>query len=575
MANTIESDKIFIKSIFEMWYRIPEYQRPYVWGTDQINDLLDDVSFAQQQNKDSEYFLGSIVFQKKQIHSSDGSEYTENDLLDGQQRLTTLFLLTAVIRDITDNKIRKATCQKSIFQEANPDDNIPERLRIVFDIRDEVRDFIDKYVKEENGTKKDKLKELSKNSKDLSIKNMATAILEMHKYFRNSEISIDEFFPYFRNKVLMIYVASEELEDAFKLFTIMNDRGIKLRNSDILKAMNLREISDDTKRNNYAKDWEDIESYFEENFDTFLAHLRTVLVKDKARLNLLDEFEKNIYAPTKYDRETKTYTKLVPLLNKGEDTFEYIKKYKQYYIELFDTSHYDEYSSYKFDNLLTVMRATLPADFWISPLLRFYDKFGNEKLFDFLKKLDNKFSYDWIIQYTPTTRLENMGKIIDRIGSVSSTDELFESNVFDVEEHKLLNILEEDIYGRRFARYILYKLDYLYSGEDEKMSVPKTISVEHILPQNPKEGSQWKKDFTDIQIEENKHKIGNLVLISRRKNSSQGNLDYDKKKEKYFQKNIDLFRNSLRILTLNDTWTPKELEENQRSVIEELKKHYC
>jgi uncharacterized protein with ParB-like and HNH nuclease domain len=47
-----------------MWYRIPEYQRPYVWGIDQINDLLDDIYSAQQQNKDSEYFLGSIVFQK-------------------------------------------------------------------------------------------------------------------------------------------------------------------------------------------------------------------------------------------------------------------------------------------------------------------------------------------------------------------------------------------------------------------------------------------------------------------------------------------------------------------------------
>lgn len=575
MANTIESDKIFIKSIFEMWYRIPEYQRPYVWGIDQINDLLDDISFAQQQNKDSEYFLGSIVFQKKLIVSNDGSEYTENDLLDGQQRLTTLFLLTAVIRDITDNKTRKTTCQNSIFQEANPDDNIPERLRIVFDIRDEVRDFIDQYVKAEDGTKKEKLNDLSQNSKDLSIKNMATAILEIHKYFKNNDISINDFFPYFRNKVLMIYVASEELEDAFKLFTIMNDRGIKLRNSDILKAMNLREISDDTKRNNYAKDWEDIESYFEENFDVFLSHLRTVLVKDKARLNLLDEFEKNIYAPTKYNRETKVYTKLPPLLKKGEETFDYIKKYKQYYIELFETSHYDEYSSYKFDNLLTVMKSTLPADFWISPLLRFYDKFNNDRLFEFLKKLDNKFSYDWIIQYTPTTRIENMGKIINKIDSVKSVDELFESDIFEVEESKLLNILNEDIYSRRFARYVLYKLDYLYSGKDEKMSVPKTISVEHVLPQNPKDNSQWKKDFTDIEIEENKHKIGNLVLISRRKNSSQGNLDYDKKKEKYFQKNIDLFRNSIRILTLNDSWTLETLQENQTSVIKTLRTHYC
>ncbi|MFY4840916.1 DUF262 domain-containing protein [Aliarcobacter butzleri] len=575
MANTIESDKIFIKSIFEKWYRIPEYQRPYVWGVDQINDLLDDISFAQQQNKDSEYFLGSIVFQKKLIKNSDGTEYIENDLLDGQQRLTTLLLLTAVIRDITENKTRKITCQKSIFQEANPDDNVPERLRIVFDIRDEVRDFINNYVKEDGGTKKEDLNDLAQSLKDLSIKNMATAILEMHKYFKNNEISIDDFFPYFRNKVLMIYVASEELEDAFKLFTIMNDRGIKLRNSDILKAMNLREVTDDTKRNNYAKNWEDIESYFEEDFDVFLSHLRTILVKDKARLNLLDEFEKNIYSPSKYNRETKTYTKLPPLLNKGEETFKYINKYKQYYIELFDTSHYDQYSSYKLDNLLTVMKATLPADFWISPLLRFYDKFKKDRLFEFLKKLDNKFSYDWIIQFTPTTRIENMAKIISQIDLVQSVDDLFASDVFEVNENKLINILRDDIYGRRFARYVLYKLDYLYSSKDDKMNIPKTISVEHILPQNPKDGSQWKKDFTDIQIDDNKHKIGNLVLISRSKNSSQGNLDYDKKKEKYFQKNIDLFRNSLRILTLNDTWTPEKLQENQKNVIEKLRTYYC
>ncbi|MDD2639901.1 MAG: HNH endonuclease family protein [Arcobacteraceae bacterium] len=250
-------------------------------------------------------------------------------------------------------------------------------------------------------------------------------------------------------------------------------------------------------------------------------------------------------------------------------------KYKQYYIELFDASHYDQYLSYKLDNLLTVMKATLPADFWISPLLRFYDKFKKDRLFEFLKKLDNKFSYDWIIQFTPTTRIENMAKIISQIDAVETIDDLFASDVFDVDENNLINILGEDIYGRRFARYVLYKLDYLYSSKDDKMNIPKTISVEHILPQNPKDGSQWKKDFTDIQIEDNKHKIGNLVLISRSKNSSQGNLDYDKKKEKYFQKNIDLFRNSLRILTLNDTWTLEKLQENQKNVIEKLRTYYC
>ena len=101
MSNEIKSDKLYIKDIFNRWYRIPEYQRPYVWGKDQINDLLDDISFAQQNDNESEYFLGSIVFQTK---TNNNGKYQEDDLLDGQQRLTTLFLITAVIRDLTENE---------------------------------------------------------------------------------------------------------------------------------------------------------------------------------------------------------------------------------------------------------------------------------------------------------------------------------------------------------------------------------------------------------------------------------------------------------------------------------------
>ncbi|GAI50781.1 unnamed protein product, partial [marine sediment metagenome] len=141
----------------------------------------------------------------------------------------------------------------------------------------------------------------------------------------------------------MIYVASEELEDAFRLFTIMNDRGLKLRNSDILKAENLRALSNKIDRINYAKEWEDIESYFEDDFDVFLSHLRTILVKEKARLNLLYEFEKNIYAPRIYDKEKKSYKNIAPLLKKGKETFDFIIKHKKNYLEIFETDHYSRF----------------------------------------------------------------------------------------------------------------------------------------------------------------------------------------------------------------------------------------
>ena len=60
--HEIKSEKILVKEIFaNLWFRIPEYQRPYIWGRDEIDDLLDDLSFAHDEKPDQEYFLGSFV----------------------------------------------------------------------------------------------------------------------------------------------------------------------------------------------------------------------------------------------------------------------------------------------------------------------------------------------------------------------------------------------------------------------------------------------------------------------------------------------------------------------------------
>jgi hypothetical protein len=85
------------------------------------------------------------------------------------------------------------------------------------------------------------------------------------------------------------------------------------------------------------------------------------------------------------------------------------------------------------------------------------------------------------------------------------------------------------------------------SGPAHRM-VFETLPVEHILPQNPEGASQWKLDFSDEQATEWTHKLGNLVLITRTKNASQGRLDYSAKKLKYFEKSINTCPNSLRVL---------------------------
>ena len=110
MAESIQYGFISVKEIFtNKWYKVPEYQRPYVWGKEQVTELLDDIMQEANSANDREYFLGSLVW--KTSKNNDGvSEFSEYELLDGQQRVITMLLITAVKRDLTNNKIRKNTC---------------------------------------------------------------------------------------------------------------------------------------------------------------------------------------------------------------------------------------------------------------------------------------------------------------------------------------------------------------------------------------------------------------------------------------------------------------------------------
>jgi uncharacterized protein with ParB-like and HNH nuclease domain len=573
--HEIKSEKILVKDIFStMWFRIPEYQRPYIWSKDEVNELLDDLTFAQKEKPEQEYFLGSFVFQSKKANPFGGQEFDENDLLDGQQRMTTLLLLFACIRDLAKDKEAKEDCQNCIYQKGSTYRKVPERNRLVFAIRDEVQNFVDEFVKPEGGT--DCQDELEKNvfsQDDKSLQNMAQAILEIHRFFKDPErcASPEDLLQFLLNKVLLIYVATQDLDDAFRLFTILNDRGVPLRNSDILKSLNLGALEKDSDKTKYAKLWEEAESELGDDFDRFLNYLRTILVKDKARLNLLQEFEQKIYDPK--EKEKATGQKKPALLKKGKDTFQLIERYLKHYVTLLGENNYDDTgSSFQFDNLVKVMLTGLPSTDWIPPLLHYFDRFKYVRLLDFLALLDNKFSADWIAQYSPTDRIENMNQVIKAVEKAKAPDDVLNDPCFKIDTEEFVRIVDATVYGRRFTRYLLLKLDFLYQDQAHRMSF-ETLSVEHILPQTPADGSRWKQDFSDDYRDQWTDRLGNLVLISTKKNSSQGRLDYIDKKAKYFIKSINTCPNSLRVLQ-NVQWTPAELEANHTEVLTKIKEYY-
>ena len=563
----IDSAKVVIQEVFSrFWFRIPDYQRAYVWGKDEIAELIDDVNYASKHNPDGQYFLGSMVL-RKATRNEDSVSFEEHELLDGQQRLTTLMLMLACIRDrVTDPDLRSA-CQEMLYQRENKWKNIPCRNRLVYDIRDNVGDFIERYVKDDDGTRSADLEGIA-SGKNLSLANMAVGVHTIHACFDDEKrfaraADFDRFVGYLLNNALFIYVATEDLDDAFRLFTILNDRGIPLSNSDILKAKNLGAIQKDSERIKWAEYWEEVEGEMgRDEFDRFLSLVRTIYVKDKAREGLLKEFDERIYGAKP------------PLLARGTATFEAVKGYKDAFDEVIQFDDLPATLGNAYRNRINVMRRGLPATDWIPPVLAWYRKFKAQSLLNLIERIDNKFSADWIVQLTPTQRISNMNEVLKAIEAAATPGEVFATNVFEFDRAQLLDLLDAAIYGRRFAKYVLLRLEYLLASHAAPLNLPDEISVEHILPQNPGKASQWIKDYDDEQREKWLHRLGNLMLLSRRKNTSLGNLDFVDKRVRYFEDRVESLPNSQRLLALT-SFSLSALEARHSELWGRLERSYA
>lgn len=547
----IEVNEKAIRTLFsdDFWFNIPSYQRPYVWGKDSITDLLDDIVYAFKYNTQDKYFLGSLVLQEKNKY--------EYDILDGQQRLTTLCIFMAVLRDLTKDSSLKEALQSLLFVKGNKFKGIKDKARLTFEIRTEVEKFFQDCIIKENGT--NNIDEFMKVNNillnDISIKNMYKAISTIREFIENNEYDIEfeqeDFFNFIYENLIFAYVCSDTREQAFRLFTILNNRGIPLTTADILKSLNLDKISDEAQRNEYAKKWEELEQKYGERFDRFLNFIRTMKLKEKARKNLLEEFEEKIYK-----KGIMTY---------GKESIDYFRTTSDNYDKLitFDINLKELDNHYK--NLVTIMKTGFNSEDWIPPLLYFYERFNTQDLGKFIVLLDNKFMGDWVNRETPTKRLENMNKILKAIELAKNSNEVVENKeLFEFDRERFFSEINGNIYGQRYCKYLLLKVEnYKMASDMVFISNYKNISVEHILPQSPKAESLWRKEFTDDEREYWTNKLANLMLITRRKNSQLSNSEFEEKKERYSKVNLTIFPSNNYIYLNTEKWSISELEKRQ------------
>lgn len=146
---------------------------------------------------------------------------------------------------------------------------------------------------------------------------------------------------------------------------------------------------------------------------------------------------------------------------------------------------------------------------------------------------------EWVIALTPTKRTVNINNILRKINASSNPKEVIDSNSLDYNKNSYIEELSDSVYGKRHDKYILMKLEYLES-EQNVLKQYSTISVEHVLPQNPKADSQWRKDFNEEERMLYTNQLCNLVLLSKKKNSFVSNYDFEEKRKNTCKKKLQI-----------------------------------
>lgn len=532
-------------------FTIPLYQRPYSWTTEQAGELLEDLlAFLGNGNEPIDninpYFLGSIVLIKR--------EQPTAEVVDGQQRLSTLTILLAALRTLvepsTANELTKLLYEKGAILLG-----ISDVYRLTLGSKDQ--NFFKEYIQDEGGISKlQNLKSGDLSDSRKNIKDNALLFVERLKEISESQrIRLAQFIT---QRCFLVIVSTPDLDSAYRIFSVLNDRGLDLSLTDILKAEIIGKIPDGHK-GLYTEKWEDLQGKLgREKFESLFSHIRMIYKKAKLRESILKEFRQYVNLldnPQKFINEV-----LCPFANSFDDIIH--KNYE------------GEEEAQTINSLFGWLEKIDDSD-WIPPAILYLSHHNNssDKLERFFTDLERLAAGLMIQRSNINERTERYKRLLTAIENKADlyTSESPLQLTFE-EKKEIVEKLNSDLYlVQKIRLFVLLRLDAALSEGAASYQYP-VITVEHVLPQNPAVNSKWMKTFSVQEREKYVHRLGNLVLLSRRKNSEAKNYDFQNKKEKYFttQTGVSQFALTTQVLQIKE-WTPEVIEQRQKQLMQKLK----
>ncbi|WP_187934848.1 DUF262 domain-containing protein [Helicobacter pylori] len=564
----IESEDSYLQDILKdkLYYQIPIYQRPYQWTEENCEKLLDDLFFNYEDDREGDYFCGSLVL----IAISEDSKVKTYDVVDGQQRLSTFILLAKVLATLYSERLDSEYQEflQASWSDRHENKKKKKKKRLDFElVGSNAKKYFQDALKFFDDLDASKGKNSKSNDPSKSKNNYLKNAICLKNYLEKKEIGdINDFIEWLYSNVVFITITCPDADKALRIFNVLNARGLALNATDIFKGELLKKLTEEKEQEELATRWEDLRQKCLDNgfametlFSQYLVYLEPKTSREKMDKRLNTQFDKLQKSPLEY-------------LDGVEDFY-------NAYVEVLEMpDRYAHLLSYKEDNYL---RAILCAS-----LLHRY----SESEIEDLKKLLVKFYYQHWVARTKQSQIEqtccNMIKALKEKESMEHILSIARMNLalYSVMQHFKENLGDSQVYKKQpaknpYLKPILILVEYFMSDDPRPKRIEKNdYHIEHILPQQPGSSSQWMKDFSKEKRGLYTHSLANLTLLGGTKNAQASNLDFKEKKEIYMGNAVKLgkdkvmtcYKMTIDIAHKYTEWTPKSLEKRKEELIKRI-----
>ena len=519
---------------------IPDYQRPYSWTSDQINTLFKDIwEFTCNEggtDKEGTYFLGSIVFYE--------NKNGEQEIIDGQQRITSIFLLLRAIYTKLSKPKEKTEEAKNFINKIEP--LIWKTNKLTGKVEYSSILLNSKVISEtENEVLKKILEtgEVNEKLEDNYSKNYNQILELIEEKSVENALMIYQFIYALLNQVIILPITADSQETALTIFSTLNDRGLPLSDADIFKAKIYNHLQSKEEKKEFIEKWKELEENTQnisENIQKLFYYYMFYLRALENDRNTTTPGLRKYYSTNKFERllENNVLDELKKILN----IWEIIVNSTQF-IE--NESWSENKDILKVLNILT----SYPNEFWKYPVIVYYLKHKDKK--DFEEKFLRKLYVELLKKYIESPTINAVKSNILKLNAeIKNSDK----PVFDFKSLSEDEIKEKiKIPHRNAVRMLLKTL--AYDIQDELL--PEKWEIEHILPVKW-ENSYDLRENEKIAKEKIEH-LGNKTPFEKKLNIIATNNYFSKKKLSYSKSKIEMTKEIGKIKS--DKWDLDDIVE--------------